>query len=968
MPPGSGLRDDLDAFLDARYCKRGTGVVPTHTRIKSESHNVRGGSFHICEADEQMIIDKHFERVFGRGVNTHITEAQFPEAGPLLVDVDLHYAPSVQRRMHTSENIEAIVALYVKYLTKYLEITVHTILHIYVLEKKRVNCLPGKTKDGIHIIIGVDVPRSIQMEIRKDIVRELESGALWDALPVTNTWDSVIDVAVARGGLWQMYGSRKPGHDAYEVTRHYSTVMGVEGWLPPVLQHGADSFSVEKNKYKLSARYRGWTEPAVREGFSNLLEDRKKPTARISGGDIVLSQIENEEQLDQAIAFHFTNPDAPVSEYRTAETHQFALALPEAYYGPNSYDKWIRVGWALANTHPKMFVTWLKMSCRDNCRTTLTGVDGKFDWSNVGVLWDTWCNFDFTTAETEGLSYRSIMFWCKTDARSEFDDIKKTTIDYFIDESLDPGRQVKNQFAAWSKAGVLSDEKKSMPKTTHTEFDVAQVLYQLFKDQYVCASIKNGIWYEFVSNRWREIDSGSTLRLAISKHLYAEYLARVIALMNRQNTLYEEGVDDDDSPELRYLKWKVVRLTEVLPTLKKTIWKNNIMREAKELFYDKEFYTNLDQNPYLLCFKNGVIDFKAKAFRRGLPEDYISFCTNIEYYPKESSKRDASCEKELMTFMSQLFPNPSLKTYMWEHLASSLIGTQENQTFNMYVGSGRNGKSVLVDLMARVLGNYKGTVPTTLITQTRPSIGSTSSEIAQLRGLRYAVMQEPSKGDKVNEGILKEVTGGDPIQGRALFKDTVTFIPQFTLVVCTNTLFDIKSNDDGTWRRIRKCDFVSKFLESPYQDELRFPKERHPHQFKLDKRLDKKFDRWAPILAYMLAERAFETQGNVKDCDIVMSASMEYREGQDAIAKFVRECVVMVENQRLMKAQVNNTFRDWWEEENGSKDGRPKNKEVHEYLNIMAGQNAKNRGWVGYAIVNQADDGSDEDVDAVPFM
>ena len=394
------------------------------------------------------------------------------------------------------------------------------------------------------------------------------------------------------------------------------------------------------------------------------------------------------------------NSGAPVSEYRIAETHQFAIGLPVSYYGANSYDKWIRVGWALANTHPKMFVTWLKMSCRDNCRATLAGADGKFDWANVAVLWDQWCKFDFTTAENEGLSYRSIMFWCKADARAEFDAIKKTTIDHFIDESLDPGRQVKSQFAAWSKAGVLGDEKKSMPKSSHTEFDVAQVLYQLYKDQYVCASIKNGIWYEFVSHRWREIDSGNTLRLAISKHLYAEYLSRVIELMNRQNTLYEDGVDDD-SPELRYLKWKVVRLTEVLPTLKKTMWKNNIMREAKELFYDKEFYTNLDQNPYLLCFKNGVVDFKKKTFRRGLPEDYISFCTNIDYYPKDSNKRDPVCEKELALFMSQLFPDPNLQFYMWEHLASSLIGTQENQTFNMYVGCGRNGKSVLVDLMSR---------------------------------------------------------------------------------------------------------------------------------------------------------------------------------------------------------------------------------------------------------------------------
>ena len=126
---------------------------------------------------------------------------------------------------------------------------------------------------------------------------------------------------------------------------------------------------------------------------------------------------------------------------------------------------------------------------------------------------------------------------------------------------------------------------------------------------------------------------------------------------------------------------------------------------------------------------------------------------------------------------------------MWEHLASCLIGTNKNQTFNIYYGGGRNGKSKLTELMSRALGQYKATVPITLITQKRNTIGSTSSEIVQLQGVRYAVMQEPSKGDRINEGIMKEITGGDPIQGRALFKDTVTFMPQFKLVVCTNELF-----------------------------------------------------------------------------------------------------------------------------------------------------------------------------------
>ena len=74
-----------------------------------------------------------------------------------------------------------------------------------------------------------------------------------------------------------------------------------------------------------------------------------------------------------------------------------------------------------------------------------------------------------------------------------------------------------------------------------------------------------------------------------------------------------------------------------------------------------------------------------------------------------------------------------------------------------------------------------------------------------------------------------------------LFKDTVTFIPQFKLVVCTNTMFDIKSNDDGTWRRIRVCDFKSKFTENPVQGD---PDE--PYQYPVDKKIEKSLNRGNP--------------------------------------------------------------------------------------------------------------------------
>jgi len=283
-------------------------------------------------------------------------------------------------------------------------------------------------------------------------------------------------------------------------------------------------------------------------------------------------------------------------------------------------------------------------------------------------------------------------------------------------------------------------------------------------------------------------------------------------------------------------------------------------------------------------------------------------------------------------------------------MGSLLVGSNQNQTFNIFTGVGSNGKSVLVKLLSIVLGDYKGTVPISLITQKRLGLGGTSSEVAQLKGLRFAVMNEPSKGDEINEGIMKELTGGDPIQARELYKSSITFIPMFKMACCTNTLFDIKSNDEGTWRRIRVVDFESRFLENPSSD----PNDK---EFKKDKSLDKKFAQWAPIFASKLVDIALKTNGKVEDCDEVLKASKQYRENQDYLAKFVSEKIkpwVYNDNNpektenKISKTNIQNEFKEWWKREYNTR--CPKGGELVNYLNIKLGT-YKKRGWWGYEIV-----------------
>lgn len=900
----------------------------THTRIPDKDLSVHGGAYTVPDEEHERFMQAYYDKVFVNGQKEYMTEKQLVEDGPMLIDVDLRYDPSVTERKHTAEHIVDLVMCYADKLTSFVDIQDGTEVSVFVLEKSNVNRLPEKTKDGIHIVFGMKVHKAVQSLVRDAVLHEI--ATMWDDLGVKNTWDEVLDEGVTKGFVnWQMYGSRKPGHEAYLIKHHYALTYRSSGAAWGIEECDVSKFDTKKHFPKLSARYRDHPGCTLKASMQTKFDEAvkglgrqgqaRKPAAqavpmRRALGMMRLDKIDSAATLDALIEEWLDGIDP--CNYKLKEAHDYTLALPSQYYGPGSYTKWIRVGWALANTHPKMFLTWLKFSSQDGCRNTLQGSDGKFDWGMVPELFETWKGFDH--ANPDGLSHRSVMYWCKNDAREKYEAIHKETISYSIEQTV----------------------------ADTTEFDLATVLFNIFKDRFVCVSISKNIWYEFNGQRWFEIDQGNTLRLCISKEMHQEYLVRIHEYATKMQTMEQT----DASYET--IRKRTSKMADIAVLLKKTQWKNNIMREARELFYDQDFISKLDQNPYLLCFNNYVVDFKAKIARKGQPDDYISKCTNIDYVPLNPSVHAPTIEK-LNTFMEQLFPAPELRRYMWEHLASVLIGTLENQTFNIYTGTGRNGKSCLVDLMSKCLGDYKGVVPVTLITQGRNSIGSTSSEIVQLMGVRYAVMQEPSKGDKINEGIMKEITGGDPLQGRALFKDTVTFMPQFKLVVCTNTLFDIKSNDDGTWRRIRVCDFMSKFLEKPYEDDHQFPKDEFPYQYPLDKKLDENFDEWAPIFTSMLVEKAFQTQGNVDDCDMVLAASNEYREGQDYLAEFAKEKIIRKEGSKIKKTEILHTFREWYTGNYGR--GVPKGRELYEFLDKRYGR-YKN-GWQNVAVLYDNDEG-----------
>jgi phage/plasmid-associated DNA primase len=184
----------------------------------------------------------------------------------------------------------------------------------------------------------------------------------------------------------------------------------------------------------------------------------------------------------------------------------------------------------------------------------------------------------------------------------------------------------------------------------------------------------------------------------------------------------------------------------------------------------------------------------------------------------------------------------------------------------------------------------------------------------------------------------------DTIEGRGLYMSNVeVFYPQFKMVLCSNYLMDIKSNDHGTWRRIRVIPFVSLFTENPLKDDP-----EKPHQFKIDVTLREKCKKWAQVFASMLVEIAYKTQGFVKDCDAVLAASNAYRQSQDYIAEFVGDRITVDPTGAISKTDLSFEFKSWYEATYGGKS--PNIKEVQAYMDKKYKKCPQRKVWIGVKI------------------
>jgi len=232
----------------------------THTRIGDKALGIYGGKYSVPDEKYEEFMEMYFNWVFVAGNDEYMTEKQL-EKGPIYIDLDFRYDTSITSRQHTKDHNIDIVMRYMDCVKELIDID-NTPIDVYVMEKDEVNCLENKTKDGIHILINLNMEVELRIELRKRVILNNLEDIL--NLPLTNDFQDVLDEGITKCFVnTQMIGSKKPAHQPYKIVQHL--IVKLEGEYFEY-EDKTKSFKLQEHLFNLSTRYADRPYFAAKEG------------------------------------------------------------------------------------------------------------------------------------------------------------------------------------------------------------------------------------------------------------------------------------------------------------------------------------------------------------------------------------------------------------------------------------------------------------------------------------------------------------------------------------------------------------------------------------------------------------------------------------------------------------------------------------------------------------------------------
>lgn len=391
----------------------------------------------------------------------------------------------------------------------------------------------------------------------------------------------------------------------------------------------------------------------------------------------------------------------------------------------------------------------------------------------------------------------------------------------WTNKSLDNGYDLDEFIDEVSNENVINpeflDDVNEIKKTIKdSDCGIIELVMKLLPNHFIYSVSKEdgnkGEWYGWNGVRWEK--SSNPLKNAI-QYKVPEYWNKK---MKKWNDIYENMDPNEGEIDEGYKIWKLIdeAISKKITSLKSNSGAESCVSNGKSLLanYNLEFDTNIN----LFGCENGVIDFNEECFRPYRYDDYVSFSCGYNFTPfiqgfkcleYQIKKDDNGIEKEELVcrvieekdltsdfinsfeFLDDIFrkiiPNDEMREYLFTILSTGLIGLAIEKFF-IFNGSGRNGKGLTNEFMAKVLGDYFVSVSSLIYTENQKNKSSSSAnpEIAKLDKKRYCVSKEPEKATPLKNSFIKDMTGGGTSQARMLYSSKTEVLLHLTAIMECN--------------------------------------------------------------------------------------------------------------------------------------------------------------------------------------
>ena len=431
---------------------------------------------------------------------------------------------------------------------------------------------------------------------------------------------------------------------------------------------------------------------------------------------------------------------------------------------------------------------------------------------------------------------------------------------------------------------------KKIKTELKTEFNIrnfksqkymAEVFYNMNKDKYI---LSDDSWYEY--NKY------NILKYKCDRKDYPNELLNILSedLIKYVDEEYNK-LDDKILIEKEYDK--------ILINLNSCNFLDGVKKFLRGYYYIEDFNNKLNKNINVLCFNNKLYDYNIKDFRNVEKKDYISITTGYDA-PTET---DDKTLKEIDDLLWSVFEDAELIEY-YKIINGLSLFTNKLQSLYIHAGTGSNGKGILNNIMSKCLNEYMGVCENNFLTSSYKA-GAPNPSLYNSKNKKYLSLSEPDNGEsncKFNIDLIKTLTGGDEITCRGLFKDNITYTPQFSIHIQLNNKPNLGYLDNGILRRIKIIKYPNSFVDKPCR-----PNERLRDYNLIDKIKDQKFINNYIMMLIKTAEKYKDTDyKNIPIPQIVKDESEDYVNENNPVLSFIQNNLIITNdnNDRIRTSEI----------------------------------------------------------------